>query len=213
MYGNVDGIYDDLISSSIPSGAATGMSLVMMLLYLGVFVFSIVIMWKMYSKAGEAGWKCLIPFYSSYILCKIARKTKMFILILISALVAVISCATLFGGMFEMILSGGESGISSFFVSMFVVFIAAIVSGIAQCIVYYNVGKCFGMGSLFNVLMIFFTPICIAIIAFNRNIQYVGGYTNQPINYGPSGPNYYGGSNQNPYNYNNPNDYNNRNNF
>lgn len=27
--------------------------------------------WKMYEKAGEAGWKCLIPIYNTYILYKI----------------------------------------------------------------------------------------------------------------------------------------------
>ena len=28
--------------------------------------------WKIFSKAGEAGWKCLIPFYNAYISVKIA---------------------------------------------------------------------------------------------------------------------------------------------
>ena len=29
-------------------------------------------MWKLFTKAGEPGWKCLIPLYGSYILVKIA---------------------------------------------------------------------------------------------------------------------------------------------
>lgn len=28
--------------------------------------------WKIFTKAGYAGWKCLIPFYNQYILCKIS---------------------------------------------------------------------------------------------------------------------------------------------
>lgn len=28
--------------------------------------------WKVFEKAGLAGWKCLIPFYSSYCVCRIA---------------------------------------------------------------------------------------------------------------------------------------------
>ncbi|MBQ6065589.1 MAG: hypothetical protein IJK89_02090 [Clostridia bacterium] len=28
--------------------------------------------WKIFSKAGQAGWKCLIPIYSAYITVKIA---------------------------------------------------------------------------------------------------------------------------------------------
>lgn len=35
-------------------------------------IFSIVVMWKLYYKAGYDGWKCLIPFYNIYIMVKIA---------------------------------------------------------------------------------------------------------------------------------------------
>ena len=35
-------------------------------------ILSIVIMWKLYYKAGYDGWKCLIPFYNTYIMVKIA---------------------------------------------------------------------------------------------------------------------------------------------
>ncbi len=40
--------------------------------YLIVLVFSIVCMWKIFTKAGEAGWKTLIPFYNMYTEFKIA---------------------------------------------------------------------------------------------------------------------------------------------
>ena len=36
------------------------------------FVIMLAAMWKLFSKAGEAGWKCLIPIYNSYIAVKIA---------------------------------------------------------------------------------------------------------------------------------------------
>lgn len=36
-----------------------------------VYVLSIVAMWRLFEKAGEAGWKCIIPIYSTYILFKI----------------------------------------------------------------------------------------------------------------------------------------------
>ena len=38
-------------------------------------VFGVLVLaaqWKIFSKAGEAGWKCLIPFYNAYISVKIA---------------------------------------------------------------------------------------------------------------------------------------------
>ena len=37
-----------------------------------VFVLSIVAMWLIFKKAGQGGWKALIPIYNIYTLCKIA---------------------------------------------------------------------------------------------------------------------------------------------
>ena len=30
--------------------------------------------WKLFQKAGEKGWKSLIPFYSSYVMLKICQR-------------------------------------------------------------------------------------------------------------------------------------------
>lgn len=35
---------------------------------------SIIIFWKLYTKAGQAGWKAIIPFYSQYIMGVIAKR-------------------------------------------------------------------------------------------------------------------------------------------
>ena len=48
-----------------------------------VLVFSIATMWRIFTKAGEKGWKCLIPFYNIYIQCKIAWEGSKFWVILI----------------------------------------------------------------------------------------------------------------------------------
>lgn len=37
-----------------------------------VMVINLVAMWRIFRKAGYAGWKCLIPIYNSYLLCEIA---------------------------------------------------------------------------------------------------------------------------------------------
>lgn len=40
-----------------------------------IIIFMSIVMWKLFEKAEYAGWKALIPIYSSYILtCKIAGK-------------------------------------------------------------------------------------------------------------------------------------------
>ena len=46
---------------------------------LGLLIAVIVIaaMWKIFTKAGQPGWACLIPIYNIYILCKIVRPTRL----------------------------------------------------------------------------------------------------------------------------------------
>lgn len=56
------------MTPSLPVGAIIAY-IVFMLVFM---ILSIVIMWKLYYKAGYDGWKCLIPFYNTYIMVKIA---------------------------------------------------------------------------------------------------------------------------------------------
>ncbi|MBR2769392.1 MAG: hypothetical protein IKD68_10700 [Solobacterium sp.] len=54
-----------------------------------VFAVSLICAWKIYSDRGEAGWKALIPFYSSYVFGRIVRDKPKGIAMMISALIAV----------------------------------------------------------------------------------------------------------------------------
>lgn len=42
------------------------------LFFLALAIVSIIAQWKLYQKAGEAGWKCLIPFYNEWVRIRIA---------------------------------------------------------------------------------------------------------------------------------------------
>ncbi len=54
-------------------GAALGMFLgVFLVIAFAIAVLQLVAMWKVYTKAGEKGWKCLIPIYNIVILFKIS---------------------------------------------------------------------------------------------------------------------------------------------
>lgn len=48
--------------------------------WLVVWVLSIVAMWKIFEKAGEPGWKSIIPIYSAYELCRIAGRNGLWVL-------------------------------------------------------------------------------------------------------------------------------------
>ena len=45
-----------------------------LVIYLAIIVLCIAGLWKMYEKAGQPGWGCLIPFYNIYLMCRIAGR-------------------------------------------------------------------------------------------------------------------------------------------
>lgn len=57
-------------------GATTIMVIGLMALIIAILV--IVAMWRIFKKAGEPGWKAIIPIYNNYILFKIVWDTKFF---------------------------------------------------------------------------------------------------------------------------------------
>ncbi len=67
-------------------------------------VFSILINWKIFEKAGFAGWKCLIPFYNNYCLADMVFHSGIMFLLLfipgvniIFALILTFKMAGVFG--------------------------------------------------------------------------------------------------------------------
>jgi hypothetical protein len=49
--------------------------------YLAVIVLVIAGLWKVFTKAAQPGWACLVPFYNIYILCKIAGRPGWWLLL------------------------------------------------------------------------------------------------------------------------------------
>ena len=54
---------------------------------LAVMVVMIVAMWKIFEKAGQEGWKAIIPFYNIYILLKIVGKPGWWLILFLIPLV------------------------------------------------------------------------------------------------------------------------------
>ena len=66
------------------------MSLFYWILALLPLVLWFVAAWVIYEKAGEAGWKCLIPIYSTLVLLKIVGRDWWWILLLFIPIVNII---------------------------------------------------------------------------------------------------------------------------
>ncbi len=85
--------------------ASQGASMGSTILSLVFYIISVVALWKMFEKAGEAGWKSIIPLYNLYVMFKIAwGKGWMFLLLLIPVVNIVI------GIMFDIKLAKSYGG-------------------------------------------------------------------------------------------------------
>jgi Family of unknown function (DUF5684) len=62
-------------------GFLAAMSGMMLLVCLAIAVIFIIGMWKTFTKAGQPGWACIIPFYNMYILLKIAGRPGWWLLL------------------------------------------------------------------------------------------------------------------------------------
>jgi hypothetical protein len=58
--------------------------------YLAFFVLYVIGAWKMYEKAGEPGWKCVIPFYNIYILLKIVGRPGWWLILWLIPFVSIV---------------------------------------------------------------------------------------------------------------------------
>ena len=86
------------MSSSEIASSIAGWSAVIILIALAVLlVLTIVARWKIFTKAGEAGWKSIIPILGDYTQWKIAwRKTGLFWVMFILIIAGL--CLLYFGG-------------------------------------------------------------------------------------------------------------------
>ena len=179
---------------------------------LAVMVLTIIASWIMYAKAGEPGWAAIVPFYSSYVRFRIAGKKKLFWGYLVATIGIIVGCIIL---MYEIIASGlsvmtsdymgsyydstygyagsrigAHMGMLIFAVILIIAaMIVALVMSILCCV---GLSHAFGKGAGFACGLIFLNVIFVCIIAFNKNIVYVGnGYSNNNY-YNPYGSNGYG---------------------
>ena len=115
-------------------------------------VILIVANWKIFTKAGEAGWKSLIPIYNQYILYKFTWDVTYFWVIL--GIVVVSSIVTAL----EIPIIGA---------------LLSIVSGIIGIIQLHKMSKAYGHDIGFTLGLIFLNPIFILILAFGQS-EYMG---------------------------------------
>ena len=121
-------------------------------------ILAIIAMWKIFTKAGEAGWKSIIPIYNVYIMYKIVGMKNWFWYTIIAAF-----CLGFIAGLLW-------EGSSAYGILMC---ISCLFSGIVAIVAAYKLPRKFGWGVFASILYVLFTAICILILGFG-NYKYEG---------------------------------------
>lgn len=133
------------------------------------YIIFIIAYWKILVKAGEKGWKALIPFYNVYMMYKIVKMKSWF-----WYLIGMSICAEIM-----MLADGYPYGVNASQMATFdpvthpmtAIAIAMIlfVSLIAMVIYVYRTSKVFGHGNLFAAGLFFFPYIFLLILGFGKS--------------------------------------------
>jgi hypothetical protein len=70
-------------TEEMPTSTPAAPSPIFWICYFVVIILLIAAMWKMFSKAGQPGWACIIPIYNIYVLCKIAGRPGWWVLLML----------------------------------------------------------------------------------------------------------------------------------
>ena len=98
--------------------ANTGLVVSFGVLFLALVILLLIAMWILFKKAGEPGWKVLIPFYNIYIWCKIIWDKNIFWIILALSLASTIFNVPSFGDVGALISAACEIALFVFYIIM-----------------------------------------------------------------------------------------------
>lgn len=88
--------YEVTYNSNLTDAAASAIFIPILIISLASMVFGIIVMWKLFVKAGKPGWASIVPFYNLYVFFEITWGNGwLFLLILLSIIPIVGSIAVL----------------------------------------------------------------------------------------------------------------------
>ena len=117
---------------------------------IALMIFSIIVYWKLFEKAGKEGWKSIIPIYNTIVLLDII-------------------------------------GYKWYYIFMFLLSLIPIIGPILLLLfmISYNIklAKAFGQSTIFGIGLWLLSPVFAAIIAFSKDINYVGKTVDKDIDF------------------------------
>ena len=155
----------EVAAAGIIAGGVTTYMIVAIVLW----IVMIVARWKVFGKAGEAGWKSIIPIYSDYVQWRISwKKTGLFWLFL--ALIVVASILASVGGMYTVSATGAiTTGAAANPLIAFGALACLIVALVLALMSLYKLMASFGHGAGWFVLSILFPRIMLLVLGFGSS--------------------------------------------
>ena len=140
---------------ALAGGLVGGALVTTLVVALIVYILLIIAFWKIFEKAGQAGWKSLIPIYNAYILCKIIKVNFWIFILLIPFLI----------GLFNAIVFKDNQTAASL--------VSGVYSVALEIFINFRLAKAYGKGIGFTLGLIFFPNIFTLILGFG-SAKYVG---------------------------------------
>ncbi|MBR3139002.1 hypothetical protein IKG38_03285 [Candidatus Saccharibacteria bacterium] len=134
-----------------------------------IYILFIIASWKIFVKAGEKGWKSLIPIYNLYIMFKIVKMKSWFWYLIFMSICA--SIMMVFDG-YNLGTMTEEQIMNYNYINhpmtLIAIVMISIINLVAAIIYVYRLAKVFGKGIGFAILTFFFPNICWLILGFGK---------------------------------------------
>ena len=184
--------YDSSYGVYESSALSTGAVVANVIISLAFTALAIIAYWRTFVKAGEAGWKAIIPFYNAYTALKLFWKTSIF-WIGIGLGVGIYIGGFMAGyGIGALMIYGGGGNAAVMVIGFILAFGCGITAFVLEIMFLNRVSKAFGHGAGFTVGLIFLNFIFILILAFGKSERVVSG---QQAGYGQPAQGYAPGQN------------------
>ena len=128
---------------------------------MGWYILKVVADWKIFTKAGEAGWKSLIPFYNVIVEYDISWKPIYGVLCLAATFLSS-WCASKIGG---------QEAVPAWLTTLQSV--AGLAMGVLHFIQSIKLSKAFGKGFFYGILLFAFGPLFRVILGLGDS-EYIG---------------------------------------
>ena len=142
-----------------------GLVMSFMMVWVIGYILVLVARWKVFDKAGIAGWKSLIPIYSDYCTYKISWKTTFFWILMAAGIVS--------GVVSSRMTAFSENGDPVPMILNLLSAAAGLTVTVINLLMNIKLSERFGHGILFGLGLTFLTPVFTMILAFGSS-EYFG---------------------------------------